>query len=301
MPCGAACRTMSPAGRGALTTILGVLVLSTDALLIRLIEGGALQVVFWRSLLMIPGFGAMLIWRHGVAGLGRLMRPDRSSLLAALLFTGSTLCFIGAIKHTLAANALFIVATVPLSAALISRVALGESIRRETWLSIAGALAGMAIILGGAAGAGSMFGNLLACAVTLFLGGYLTVLRSGTVGSVLVPLCLSGVFSALCALMLSGGQIAIPMSSFPLALVLGLVVIPISFTLISLGPRTLSAADVGLIMLLEALFGPLWIWLVLGETPGSSTLLGGAVVIGSLAMRALLARRNAQVRLSADC
>ena len=69
----------------------------------------------------------------------------------------------------------------------------------------------------------------------------------------------------------------------PLVL-LGLVVIPVAFTLISQGPRYLPAAEASLLMLLETVLGPLWVWLALGERASALSLTGGAVVLVTLAV-----------------
>ena len=65
-------------------------------------------------------------------------------------------------------------------------------------------------------------------------------------------------------------------------LLLGLVILPVSSALITLGPRYLPAPEVGLIMLLEALLGPLWVWLVIREVPSIETLIGGATILAAL-------------------
>ena len=70
---------------------------------------------------------------------------------------------------------------------------------------------------------------------------------------------------------------------------MGLVVVPVSIALISLGPRYISAPETSLIMLLETALGPLWVWLVLAEVPPTLTFIGGAIVI-------IMMRRSADDR-----
>ena len=74
-----------------------------------------------------------------------------------------------------------------------------------------------------------------------------------------------------------------------LLLVLGLAVLPVSFGLISLGPRYLPAPEVALILLLETVLGPFWVWLVLEEQPSAFALAGGAIVVGALVLHSLAA------------
>ena len=65
--------------------------------------------------------------------------------------------------------------------------------------------------------------------------------------------------------------------------ILGIGILPISSTLITLGPRYLPAPEVGLILLLEAILGPLWVWLIIKESPSIQTLIGGILILAALA------------------
>ncbi|MEQ8346609.1 MAG: DMT family transporter [Sneathiellaceae bacterium] len=284
---------------GALLTLAGVLVLSTDSLLVRLIDGDALTIVFWRGLLMALGFWLVLAVQQRAAPLRALLLPSRPTLLAAVLFAGSTLCFVGAIKHAPVADVLLILAVIPLTGALLSWLFLGERVARVTWLAMLGAMLGLALVVGGQDRTGldadwralaPLRGHALALGVTLFIGGYFTVLRSGRVGNPLPALCIAGLLCALVAAILTP-RLDLPVDSWPQMLLLGLVVMPVSFGLISLGPRSLPAAEVGLIMLLEAVFGGALAWIFLYEPPAASAALGGAVVILSVGLRALALRR----------
>lgn len=277
--------------RATLITVAGVMVLSTDALLIRLIDAPPLTVSFWRGVLMAIGFWLLHCIEVRRVGLADIVRPSAATILAGLCYMASTLCFVGAIKNTPVANALMIIATVPLMTALISWAVLGERVARPTWLAIAGALIGLALVFGPDIGTGNTFGNLLALGAAVSIGGYFTVLRSGRVPSALPALTLAGIASAVVA-GLAAGSLSMPASSVPFMVLLGLIVMPISFALISLGPKTLPAAEVGLIILLETVFGTLWALLFLGDVPGWNAVVGGLIVIASLALRALAGRRT---------
>ena len=64
--------------------------------------------------------------------------------------------------------------------------------------------------------------------------------------------------------------------------------------MITLGPRYLPAPEVGLIMLLETLLGPLWVWLVIREVPSIETLIGGAMILAALTWMSIAAIRESQ-------
>ena len=72
------------------------------------------------------------------------------------------------------------------------------------------------------------------------------------------------------------------------ALILGLLVVPIGFALITLSPRYISAPEIGLIMLLEAILGPIWVWMVLNEFPSIETILGGVIIVVTLIILSII-------------
>jgi drug/metabolite transporter (DMT)-like permease len=72
----------------------------------------------------------------------------------------------------------------------------------------------------------------------------------------------------------------------------GLAVLPVGFGLLAIAPRFIPAPEVGLITLLESILGPVWVWLALGEEPGLRTVLGGTIVIGSLAANSYLTLKS---------
>ncbi|MDW3118955.1 MAG: DMT family transporter [Roseovarius pacificus] len=74
--------------------------------------------------------------------------------------------------------------------------------------------------------------------------------------------------------------------------VTGMLVLPLSFFLLSLASRYTHASNVSLLMLLETVLGPLWVWLGIGEKPTLAMLVGGGIVVSSLALYILLTGRS---------
>ena len=64
--------------------------------------------------------------------------------------------------------------------------------------------------------------------------------------------------------------------------------VAIPFVLITLAPRYISAAEVNLFFLLETIFGPIWVWLVIKEQPSTETIIGGTVIIITIAIHSVL-------------
>ena len=277
--------------KGLLITGAGVLLLTPDTLLVRLIAIDPWTMIFWRGALVMLGLVAYLAWSDGRRVLARF-RTDRGSTLAvALLFTVSAVLFILALDMTSVANTLIIVASSPLFAAIFGRIFLGEAVPTRTWAAIGATLGGIGVVVSGSLGGGTLPGDLAALGTAVCLAASLSLLRRTRARNMVPAMALSGLMSAVIALPLAA-PFAMDMTQAGLMLLLGLIILPISFCLIMLGPRYLPAPEVGLIMLLETVLGPLWVWLVLGEAANARALLGGGIVIATLIVHSALAMRR---------
>ncbi len=292
--------------KGIVITVAGVLVLSPDAVIVRLIAADPWTLLVWRNLMMTTGLMAWLAIRYR-RGLGQRLRAiGFHGLLAAILFAASSIFFISALARTTVADTLIIIAVSPLIGAVFSLVFLGERVARRTWMALPSALIGVAIILypawqNGAMEANRLAGDLCALGTALSIAGYFTVVRAARKIDMVPALALSGPIAAAAAA-LAAPAFMVDGRDFLLLAVLGLILMPIAFALISAGPRYLPAPEIGLLLLLETALGPLWAWLVLGEQPGSYAVAGGAVVMVTLAVHAAagLASARSPIPLPAD-
>lgn len=289
---------MSPSSehaKGLVITSLGVLILTPDSLLVRLIGGDPWALIFWRGLLMAAGLGLGLLLVHRGETLARCRAIGGQGVLAALLISITTLCFIQGLAHTTVANTLIIISASPIFAAIFSRLFLAEAVPLRTWLAIVAVLVGIGILVADSLGLvgrqGSVVGDLIALTGAIAFGAAFTVVRRGKAVSMVPASALSGLMSALIALAV-GPTLAMAPAAWPLLLLLGLGILPVATALIMLGPRYLPAPEVSLLLLLETVLGPFWVWLVLGEEPSPWALLGGAIVLGTLALHALAGLRS---------
>jgi drug/metabolite transporter (DMT)-like permease len=282
--------------KGLLLTTLGVLALTPDSLLVRLIDAEPFGLLAWRGVLQAVGILAILALLHR----GRLVEPfravGRAGLLLAMVFSGCTLFFIVALSLTAVADVLVIVAAAPLAAAVLGLVFLGEGVAPRTWAAISLALVGIAILVSEDLGSGSLLGDLAAGVCALCIGASFVITRHARAVSMVPAMALAGLVTATVALplalLLETGPLLYEGARLGYTLIMGLVVVPVSFAFITLGPRYLPAAEVGLLMLLETVLGPLWVWLVLAEYPGDRALAGGALVVLTLAGHALTGSRR---------
>lgn len=290
--------------KGLVITTLGVLVLTPDSLLVRLIQIDPWTMVFWRGLLMFLAIGGFTLAYYRGEAPARLRATGRAGLAAIALFGTGTVLFVLALYNTSVANVLVIVAAAPLIAAVYSRLFLAEPVALRTWAAIAAAIAGIAVLASDSARGGTILGDLAALGTAASVGIGFSVVRHARPRNMVPAMAVSGLVSALVALPLAAPA-SVPGDQIWLLLVLGVVVLPVSFGLLTLGPRYITAPEVGLIMLLETVLGPLWVWLVLTEEPSAHALVGGAIVIVALVghslagLRAHRGRRRAAAATSA--
>jgi len=68
--------------------------------------------------------------------------------------------------------------------------------------------------------------------------------------------------------------------------------VAIPFVLITLAPRYISAAEVNLFFLLETILGPIWVWFVIKEQPSTETIIGGIVIITTIATHSIFSLKK---------
>ncbi|MEP3246776.1 MAG: DMT family transporter [Sneathiella sp.] len=285
---------LSPHLYGTLLTVCGVLILTPDGLLVRLVDLDSWTLLFWRGLLFATGILGFYTLRYRTRAPGIVRVMGWRGLQAALFFASSTIFFVLAIKNTSIANTLVIIATAPLCSALISRIFLRESVSRSTWLAILVSTGGIGILFLGNLTSGSQTGDFFAFCSAVSIAAQITTVRLAKNVDMVPSLGISGLMIALFAFPLAS-PLTVSGSDFSILIVNALIILPVSFGLITIGPRYISAAEVSLIMLLETFLGPLWAWIIIHEVPETETLIGGALVLTTLLSHTLYTAKNSKV------
>ena len=181
---------------GLLLTTLGVLVLSPDSLLIRLVETDAWTLVFWRGFLM--GLAIVVgtaVWLRGGA-VAQFRSIGRAGLVVAVLFALQLNLFTVSITQTSVANTLVIFATTPLFAAMLSWIFLGEPVPLRMWLAVTASLGAILYIFFGSIGTGRLGGDFAAAGAALTMAVGLTVMRRSSHVSMVPAWGLGGLLAA---------------------------------------------------------------------------------------------------------
>jgi drug/metabolite transporter (DMT)-like permease len=256
---------------------------STGGLLVRQLSiTNAWEIVFWRSLFMAAFVALVLAVMHGRAMPRKVLAVGVPGLVGGAFLAGTFFFFIASLTRTTVANTFVLMSVSPFLAAIAARLVLKERVPAHTWVAIAFALAGIMVMFGGAVDAGQLAGNLLALGVSVCFAAQLTVLRKFHATVDMLPMVMiAGLWSILPAFLLSGPFAA---SGRDLAVLAGMgcVQLGIGCLLATAASRSLSATELGLLALLEPILGPIWVWVLMHEHPGTQALTGGALVLSAV-------------------
>ena len=281
---------------GVLLVLAAGICWSSMGLGIRHIEvANVWQILFFRSLALTPllllvltlrarGNPFPIIQRAGLAG-------GVGGISLVFAFSGGIL----AIQATSVANAMFLFATAPFFAAVLGWLVLKEHVRNATWISMMAALVGIVIMVWEGISIGRIIGNVAALISALGFAVFTVSLRWKKLEDMLPTVFLAGLFAiiiagALCQI--KGYGLDVPKRDIWIALALGVFQVGAGLILYTLGSKAVPSAELALLSMTEVVFGPLWVWLFLGETAGGYTLLGGMILLIAIASNALSGLRQ---------
>lgn len=274
--------------KGLLITLLGVIAIVPDGLLVRLIDANSWTLSVWRGLLIGISMTVFLAVYYRGQFFAKFREMGWLGVVVSILTGFSTFLFVFALTNTSVANALFIVSTSPAFSALIAWLFLKEVVPSRTWGTVAVVLVGIGIIAWGTPSTGSsMSGNLAALAIALILATNFSLIRYFD-GADMVPAVAAGGFISAIIAFPFADSLTLSNQQWIYMLLLAGLLLPIAFSLLYIGPRYIPAAEVSLLLLLEAVLSPILVWFVIGENPGIATLIGGSIIVMALAINSAI-------------
>ena len=276
--------------KGLFITTTGVLAICPDTLLVRMLELDRWALIFYRGIIIAVGLTMLTALFHGRQTVNRFRSVGWPGFAVSILFTCGTISFVSALYYTTVANTLIVLSASSMFAALLSRLFLGERIALRTWLTMLVVTAAIAYIFSGDLGRGSLTGDCLALLASMSMASTFTVMRAARASNMIPATALSGILTAAIAFF-PATFVTMPLRSLLLLALLGAVLIT-AFALLTLGPRYISAPEVSLLMPIETVVAPFLIWLVLGERPETTALIGGPVVLLALTAHSLMSLRS---------
>ena len=240
------------------------------------------KIAFWRSFFMTAFLLVVLSFQHGSRLLHRVHAMGWPGVVSGLLFAGMMISFILALSLTTVANTLVVGSISPFVAALCGHIFLGEKVAPRTWVAMVAAIGGIVMMFFDALSGGGWAGNLIALCIPLGFGANVVILRKHRAAVDMVPsVLLAGIFSMLIALPFAL-PLSVSASDLVLLSIMGTVQLGVGLLLMMVAVRYLASAEIGLLSILEIIFGTLSVWVLIGERPTQAALIGGAIVIGAL-------------------
>ena len=194
--------------------------------------------------------------------------------------------YVFAMYETTVANANFIIQTQTLFLAIFGYVFLKEKISKLTLTCIVIAFFGILLMLGGSVSPGQMTGNFVAFIMPISFAILILIVRKFPEVDMIPLQLVAGIFATLIGLAMSP-TIIISSNDIFLGFLAGFFQVGFGFIFITIGARSTPSAFVGIIMLTEAVLGPLWAWLFVNENPPISVLIGGSIVISAVIIQFL--------------
>ena len=270
---------------GYILVCFGGFCLSWGGFIIRSFEQASVwQILFLRSFFFLLGLTVFLFIVYKKNTLIKIKTSGLPALLGGFVLSFSFIAFVVAMSNTTVANVVFIISTQTMFLALFGFIYLKEKVSLIGSLSIFLAMSGILVMVGDSVSSGSLFGNLVALAIPINFAVLVMIIRKYKNLDMVPAIFYSGIFSCLYGLILSESFIFTFHDIF-MGFLLGVPQLALGFICITIGSRTTPSATIGLLMLSETLFAPIWVWIFLGEIPPLSVFIGGLVIILAIILK----------------
>ena len=270
---------------GYILVCFGGFCLSWGGFIIRSFEQATVwQILFLRSFFFLLGLTVFLFIVYKKNTLIKIKTSGLPALLGGFVLSFSFIAFVVAMSNTTVANVVFIISTQTMFLALFGFIYLKEKVSLIGSFSIFLAMSGILVMVGDSVSSGSLFGNLVALAIPINFAVLVMIIRKYKNLDMVPDIFYSGIFSCLYGIILSE-SFSFTFNDIFMGFLLGVPQLALGFICITIGSRTTPSATIGLLMLSETLFAPIWVWIFLGEIPPLSVFIGGLVIILAIILK----------------
>ena len=264
---------------GPLLVFLGACCLSFGGLIVKSFEGATLwQILFWRTIFFILVISIYLIITYKREVFRSFYNSGIPGLIGGFVLSFGFCGYVFAMYNTTVANANFIIQTQTIFLAIFGYFFLKEKISVITLTSIILAISGIFLMIGNSLSAGQLSGNIAALLMPISFATLILVVRKYPNVDMVPAQFIAGIFALIIGFLMSE-TIIISINDIFLGFLAGFFQIGLGFIFITIGARRTPAAMVGIIMLTEAVLGPMWAWIFINEQPPFIVLIGGSIVL----------------------
>ena len=278
---------------GPLLVFLGALSLSFGGLIVKSFQGANLwQILFWRSIFFILVVSIFLILKYRKKVFTAFVISGIPGLIGGLILSTGFCGYVFAMYNTTVANTNFIIQTQTIFLAIFGYLFLKEKVSKLTLVSIILAISGIILMVGTSLSPGQMSGNIAAFIMPVSFAILILIVRKYPTVDMVPLQLIAGIFAMMVGYLVAG-KVMISFYDIFLGFLAGFFQLGFGFILITIGARRTPSALVGIIMLTEAVLGPMWAWIFINEQPPLMVLIGGSVVIIAVLLQFLpLLKKN---------
>ena len=277
--------------KGSLLAFIAVFLITPDSLLIRLSNIETWGMLFYRGAIpfVVVLIGTILFYKKNF--IKALLGVGYPGIFYIFSFAICNITFLISIQNTNVANTLVMIALAPMLSAILGAIFLKETPDKKTWIAIIVTFVSCIYIFYDSLKLGNFYGDFFGFVTAFGLACNANLARYAK-NRDLVP---SAVVGKLCVAIFA----FIFVENFELigndifyVPLMCIMCVAIPFVLVTIAPRFITAAEVNLFFLLETILGPVWVWLVIKEQPSLETILGGSVIILTIAIHSFLALKK---------
>ena len=280
---------------GPLLIFLGALCLSFGGIIVKSFDGANLwQILFWRQIFFSIIIVLYLLISYKRNFFKTFYDSGFPGFLAGASLSIGFSAYVFAMYTTTVANTNFIITTQTIFLALLGYFFLKEKINLITLIAIILGMSGVLLILGTSLSIQTpeqFIGNLVAFIMPISFAVLVIIVRKYPKVDMVPAQFTAGILAALIGLIVAG-KLSISFHDLTLAFLAGFFQIGFGFILITVGSQTTPAAVVGVLMLTESVFGPLWAWLFVNEVPPISVIIGGSIIIFSILLQSYYDKKS---------
>ena len=277
--------------KGSLLAFIAVILITPDSLFIRLSNIETWGLLFYRGAIPFITVFIALLMVYKANFFKLLFSMGRPGIVYAVTFSITNITFLISIQNTNVANTLIMIAMAPMLSAVLGAIFLKENPDKKTWIAILITFLAAIYIFYDSIQLGNILGDIFGFVTALGLAIGAVIIRSAKEKNLVPSAMIGKLLVAVFALFFVKDFELIHTDIFIVPLMC-ILCVAIPFVLVTIAPRFITAAEVNLFFLLETIFGPIWVWLVIKEQPSLETIIGGIIIILTLAIHSSLALKK---------
>ena len=281
--------------KGSALAFIGVMFITPDSLFIRLSNIETWTLLFYRGAIpfLVVLLGLIIFYKTNF--FNALFKIGYTGIFYVISFSVCNITFIISIQNTNVANTLIMVAMAPMLSAVLAWIFLKEPTNRTTWAAILITFLSVTFIFYDSVQLGNIIGDIFGFITALGLAINANLARFARDRDLVPSAVIGKLVVAIFAFFFVENfeLVKLDMIIVPLMCVM---CVAIPFVLVTIAPRYISAPEVNLFFLLEVMLGPIWVWLIIKEQPSTKTIIGGIIIIITIAVHSFLALKKTQIK-----